>query len=351
MRYIIHGAGAIGSLTGGRLAESGAEVALIARAAHAEAINERGLIIRDQKGDRRVMGLTAVTSPRELKPREDDVMLLTVKSAQTAGSVQMLREVFSEQTPVFCLQNGVRNEELTARRFLRVYGAMAGISATLVEPGVIAHTMGHLVSLGNYPLGCDDTALVVAGQLGRAGFKVTTHDNVMAVKWSKLILNLDNATLAIIGSYVQLGRVKPQISRFLAEVEDEGLRVLAAAGISMVDERNPFNLSQRLTEMRQLTENPEAIRQAESLPSDLRTYPSTWVDLKMKRGETEAGYFNGEIVLLGERNGVPTPYNATLLNIVEWMAAERLEPGRFKLEELAELVEQRRRKLYEPGDK
>src|SRR5438270_6056836 len=124
MRYVIHGAGAIGSLVGGLLAASGAEVALVARAAHAEAIQQHGLTIRSKQGERVVTGITAVTSPQELRPRDGDVILLTVKSGQTADSVQLLREVFSEQTPVFCLQNGVRNEELAARRFLRVYGAM-----------------------------------------------------------------------------------------------------------------------------------------------------------------------------------------------------------------------------------
>ena len=328
------------------LAESGAEVALIARSTHAEAIQQRGLTIRSKHGERSVTGIAAVTSPQELQPRDGDVILLTVKSGQTANSVQLLREVFSEQTPVFCLQNGVRNEELSARRFLHIYGAMAGISVSLLAPGLISHTMGHNIAIGNYPLGCDETALAVAETLQTAGFNVTTHENVMAVKWSKLILNLDNAVLAITDSYVQLSRVEPRLSRFLAEVEAEGMHVLEAAGISVEEPRNPYNLTVRVAEMRNLSEDAAAIRKAEKLPSDLRTYPSTWVDLKNKRGETEASFFTGEIVLLGERNGVPTPYNSTLLHLVERMAAERLEPGLCTIDELAELVEQRRRELY-----
>ena len=38
MRYIIHGAGAIGGLIGGRLAAGGAQVLLIARQAMADAV-------------------------------------------------------------------------------------------------------------------------------------------------------------------------------------------------------------------------------------------------------------------------------------------------------------------------
>ncbi len=347
MRYIIHGAGAVGSLIGGHLAESGAEVALIGRPAHINAINERGLLIRSKNGDRRVKGMIAVTSPRDLASRADDVILLTVKGAQTADSAKALRQAFGEQVPIFCLQNGTRNEELAARRFRRVYGAMVGLSVMLLEPGVIAHTQGRHIAIGNYPLGCDETAVQVARQFEQAGFKVSRHENVMAVKWSKLIANLNNALLAIIDCYLQLARVTPRISRFMVEIEEEGLHVLKQVGISVEEPNNPFNFPARHAQMRSVVEDAEAIRQAESLPFYLRAYPSTWVDLKQKKGETEAGYFNGEIVLLGERNGIPTPYNSTLLNVLGQMITRGQGPGAHTLDELIELVEQKRRKIYQ----
>ena len=347
MRYIIHGAGAVGSLLGGMLAEGGADVVLVARAPHAAAVNERGLVIRSQSGDRRITNLSAVTSPAEINAGRDDVILLTVKSGQTAASVQTLREFFDEQTPIFCVQNGVRNEELAARRFLRVYGAMAGLSATLVGPGIIAQTLDLRIAVGNYPLGCDETAEAAAADFERGGFKATTHESVMAVKWSKLILNLNNATLAIIGSWVQLARVTPAVAHFMADVQEEGLHVLASAGISLEDANNPYNLTDQVAHLRQMTEDVEKIQQARSLEFDLRTYPSTLIDLKDKRGETESGYFNGEIILLGEKYGVPTPYNSTLLQTIEEMSSTGSPPGRYDIEELKGLVEQRRVKIYD----
>lgn len=346
MRFIIHGAGAVGSLIGGMLAESGVEVVLIAREPHAAAINQHGLQIKSAAGDRVVSNLNAVTTAHSIAPHPDDVILITVKSSQTAAAVQSLREVFPEETPVFCLQNGVRNEELAARRFLTVYGAMAGLSATFLSPGIIAHTMHNTISLGNYPLGCDDFGIQVAGHLEKAGFRVTTHDSIMAVKWSKLILNLNNATFAIIDKHLQLGLVNPAISHFMADVEEEGLHILQVAGISTADPNNPIDFDRRLAQLRAVTEDAEKIYEAESIPAELRTYPSTWMDLKLKRGETEAGFFNGEIILLGEKFWVPTPYNSTLLNIVETMADERTDPGLYSLEELIAQVEQRRLKIY-----
>ncbi len=345
MRFIIHGAGAVGSLVGGWLADSGAEVVLIARDAHADAVNQHGLHIKSVKGDR-VVKFSAVASPHQITPRADDVLFLTVKSSQTAASVQSLREVFPEETPIFCLQNGVRNEELAARRFLTVYGAMAGVSVTMISPGVISHTLNHLISLGNYPLGCDEFGLDIAAQLEKAGFRVTTHESIMAVKWSKLILNLHNATFSIINKHLQYGLASPAISRFMADVEEEGLHALEVAGISLADTNNPIDFAKRLADLRNTTEDTEKIALAEEMPFELRTYPSTWTDLKRKRGETEAGYFNGEIILLGEKYGVPTPYNSTLLNIVETMAVEGTEPGLYTIEELIDQVEQRRLMIY-----
>ncbi|MDX2030308.1 MAG: 2-dehydropantoate 2-reductase [Blastocatellia bacterium] len=347
MRFIIHGAGAIGSVVGGRLAESGAEVVLIARPAHAEAIAAQGLTIKSRNGDRVVKNLQAVTAPSQITPRPGDVIFLTVKTGQTADAVQHLREVFPEETPFFCIQNSVRNEELAARRFLHVYGVMAGISATFLAPGAVSHTRETLLSIGNYPRGCDEFGLQVADALTNAGFTVTVHESIMAVKWSKLILNLNNSTFAIIDKHLQLGLVTPEIARFMADVNEEGIHVLETAGISLNDPNNPYELKQQVAALRDVVADPEKIHEEETSPFEHRTYPSTWMDLKQKRGETEASYFNGEILLLGEKHHVLTPFNSTLFNVVETMAVDQLEPGLYSIDELNTLVEQRRRMMYE----
>jgi 2-dehydropantoate 2-reductase len=353
MRYIIHGAGAVGSLVGGLLSEQGAEAVFVARTRHAEAINRHGLRILAPRGsterDIHLTNVAAVTSPRELKPQPDDVLLVAVKSAQVAPSAQALREVFGEETPVFCLQNGVRGEETVAGRFRRVYGVMVGLSVTLLEPGVVVNTFNRYFALGNYPLGCDETARAVAGQLARSGFGVSTHENVMAVKWAKLILNLSNALLAATDCHLQLARALPRYSLFMAETQAEGIHVLDAAGISTEEPGSPFDLQTINAEMRRVGESApddERVRAAEELPEHLRARVSTWVDLREQRGETEAGYINGEIVSLGEKHGVPTPYNSVLLNCVERMAAERELPGKYTIEDLEELVQQKRMELY-----
>jgi 2-dehydropantoate 2-reductase len=46
------------------------------------------------------------------------------------------------------------------------------------------------------------------------------------------------------------------------------------------------------------------------------------VDINIKRGKnTEIDYLNGEIVALGKKLGMPTPYNTTVLKMVHQVEA------------------------------
>ena len=91
--------------------------------------------------------------------------------------------------------------------------------------------------------------------------------------------------------------------------------------------------------------NEEAIRAAENLPEQQRTYVSTWVDLQRQHGECEASYLNGEILLLGEKHAIPTPYNFALFDLVERMAAQHLPPGHYSIAEIREMIEQKKAEL------
>ncbi len=343
MRFIIHGAGALGSLVGGRLAANGAEVVLVGRDPHIDAIVRNGLTLHlsssdSPRKDLLVRNLGALTGLDAITPRPDDLLLLSVKSSATIAAIQQLRDKFDETTPIFCLQNGVRNEELAARRFLNVHGIMAGLVARLIGPGEVTQLAFNELAVGAYPRGASAKGLALAAALGEAGFKVTTPESIMAVKWSKLLLNLNNATLAIIDCHLQLAMAIPEIAGFMVEVIEEGRRVLEAAGISFGDPPRPDQLQRHLAVLRREVAPPEVIAALEQLPPAERAYPSTWVDLHERRGETEAGFLNGEIIRLGEKYGLLTPFNSTLLNVVESMAAARIPPGRHTLPELLRLV-------------
>src|SRR5579871_4511246 len=138
MRFIIAGAGAIGTAMGGYLAQAGNPVILISRPSHAAAIREHGLTLRTAKGIFHP-AVSALASLRDVVWQNDDIIFLTCKSQNTK---ELLAEAVAapRTTPVFCFQNGVRNEEWAAETFRNVYAGLVQISATFTEPGVVEHT-------------------------------------------------------------------------------------------------------------------------------------------------------------------------------------------------------------------
>jgi 2-dehydropantoate 2-reductase len=61
---------------------------------------------------------------------------------------------------------------------------------------------------------------------------------------------------------------------------------------------------------------------------------SSWQSLLRRQGTIETDFLNGEVVLLGRLQGIPTPFNLTLQRVANRMARERISPGAYTAEEL-----------------
>ena len=134
-RYVIFGAGAVGGVVGARLHQAGHEVALIARGAHLEAIRRDGLTLTTPV-EEITLPIPAAADPAQLGvgARDDDVVLLAVKSQDTSGALRAIRPTGAD-VPIVCLQNGVDNERSAARRFGDVYGAVVIAPDRASAPG------------------------------------------------------------------------------------------------------------------------------------------------------------------------------------------------------------------------
>jgi 2-dehydropantoate 2-reductase len=338
-RYVIFGAGAIGGALAGLLARAGERVICVARPAQAAALRQGVSFTRG--GDAFIQPVEAVTGAHELQPDSSDVIVITVKSQATQAAIEELAAVYPDTTSLVCLQNGVTNEEIAARRFKNVYAALVFFSATQMTPSRILLTRGRSIAIGGYPEGVDETARRIGDDFQRAGFEAMASPFTMAMKWSKFVVNLNNATYAITGYFVEQGAADAEMRRLLADVREEGLRVLDAAGIPV--EPPPGVASPiRIREFNEKSKAPP--RDAETLmnlPESERTYPSMWQDLELDRRTSEADHLNGVIVDLGRKHGIPTPYNSALLEIVNRMFAEGQRPGIYTPAELRALIESR----------
>lgn len=322
MRFIVYGAGAIGSGIGGHLFRTGHDVLLVGRPAHVEAIRRDGLQLVTPAETYRLK-VPAVSSASEVGFRDGDVLLLCVKSQDTEKSLVEIRAAGGDPRtlPILCCQNSITNEPAALRFFARVYGVLVVVPGVFLEPGVVHNPIRRnagVLEVGLYPEGVDELAEETAAALTRASYVSIASPNVMAAKGAKLLGNLGNAMGAITDG-------KGDSKAFMAAVREEGERCLRAAGLPL-EPRESFDA--RMKGARGETE----------LPSGLRNLGSTWQSLMRGSSEVESDYLNGEIVRLGRAHGVPAPHNEVLQTVTASMAARGESPGTYTAQDLERLV-------------
>ncbi|MGF1431014.1 ketopantoate reductase family protein [Kitasatospora sp. LaBMicrA B282] len=331
-RYVVIGAGAIGGVVGARLHRAGHRVVLVARGDQRAALRQHGLTVHGPAASETVR-IPVVAGPEELELRDGDVLLLAVKTQDSAAALAAWagRPVAAggraaDRLPLVCLQNGVENERLALRHFRQVYGAMVVLPAEFLTPGQVRTWCGPRTGalvLGRYPGGADRTARDIAADLNGSDFRVLVDEDVLRWKYGKLVGNLANAVDALCGR-----RPGAEAADLAARAKAEAVAVLDRSGIG-------YAAAAELAELRRgVVEEPPAA----AGPG------STWQSLK-RGGSAEVDYLNGEIVLLGRACGVPTPVNEALQALVNRWARERREPGSLAPAELARLIES---ELIEP---
>jgi 2-dehydropantoate 2-reductase len=320
MRFVVYGAGAIGGVVGGRLAEHGHDVALIARGAHHDAIRDAGLRVESPSGSTTVR-LPVVDTPAGVEFRADDVVLLCVKSQDTEAALRALAAVAPPEVAVVCLQNGVANERAALRMFANVYGVCVVCPAVHLEPGVVeanAAPIAGILDVGRYPGGVDAITEDVAGAFAGSTFASEARPDIMRWKYAKLLNNLGNALDALCGPEARGGDL-------IRLARAEGNACLDAAGIERVSRED------------------DAARRGDLFPwggpaSRSRAGSSSWQSLARGQGSIEADYHNGEIVLLGRVHGIPTPVNELLQQLANRAAREGWPPGTLNPDEVIRMV-------------
>lgn len=317
MRWIVYGAGAVGGVLGGLMHASGHDVALVARGAHLEAIRREGLTLRTPDGSRR-FDVPSAGSAREVATDAPATVLLAVKSHQTRAAIDDLTSVFGPDTPVVSVQNGVANEPTLLRRFAQVCGVCVMFPSGHLEPGVVEQhstPVPGILDVGRYPAGVDDRVGELTAAFTSAGFVSEPRADVMAWKRRKLVTNLGNAVQACCGPD------DPDAGRLRDLVSEEGERVLAATGLSLVTAEEDQERRGDLLRTR-----PVAGRE--------RGGGSSWQSLHRRQGSIESDYLNGEIVLLARGLGLPAPANELLQTTAARLAREGAAAGSVSAAEL-----------------
>ena len=322
---LIVGAGAIGCLVGGKLAQAGQQVTLVGRPAFVEQVRGHGLQLADAQGSQRIRSLRVAADlleAYERSPSAFDLAIFTVKCYDTAAAVDELRQALAATgappPALLSVQNGIGNEALLGQ-LVPTAPVLAGSLTTpvsVVAPGSIrvdkpSYGLGLAVWRGSQA-----DAQAVGSLLAQAGFVVTSYADAAALKWTKLLMNLlGNATSAILDEPPQQIFADRRMVDLEIAAWREALAVMRASHIAPVNlERYPFA---RLAPLIRWT--PKGLlrlflrRQIGAARGG--KLPSLHLDLHHK-SKSEVAWLNGAVVAAGQQTGVPTPTNAALTSIV-----------------------------------
>jgi len=294
------GAGAIGSLYGGKLAAEN-DVTLIGRAAHVGAINSDGLRIEGVESD--VVRIRATTELEKIGPNA--LILLTTKVTDGATALGAIARLVRDDTTILCLQNGFGSERI-ARTALDDRGVvLRGITqfgAIFKSPGVI-----QFMARGYTVIERHERSARLAEVLNAAGLDCRISPDIGADVWHKLVINcVVNPITAILGCEVG-GIANPQLDPLKRLVIDECIAVAAAEGVTFA---NDF-----------VREIDDFFRPSHNLASMLQD---------LRRGHpTEIDYLNGAVVALGSGHGLECPVNDALTKIIKAMEAVSLFPEKM----------------------
>jgi 2-dehydropantoate 2-reductase len=213
------------------------------------------------------------------------LVLVCVKSGDT-GEMARLIAAHSPAAQVISLQNGVANAGT-----LRTALTGADVRAGTVPFNVVTRAPGH------YHRASSGDILVEAGplpDLSQPCLHWRSVQDIEAIQWGKLLLNLGNAVNALADMPLLEQLQDRAWRRLIADQMAEALRVLKAAGITP----------------------------ARTIDAQARS--SMWNDLEQRR-KTEVDALQGAILHLADRLGRQAPLNARMRSLIR--AAEEAGNG------------------------
>jgi 2-dehydropantoate 2-reductase len=290
MRICVFGSGAVGAYFGGRLAESGQEVAFVARGEALHALRERGLRVSSPEGALTLLPVHASDNVADLAPA--DAILLAVKAWQVSDAARAIAPALGPDTFVVPLQNGVEAPGQLAALLgrERVLGGLCRIIAWVESPGVVRHEGAEpYIGFGELAGGLSSRAERLQQAFSRCrGVTAEALEDVEAEMWRKfLFISSVSGLGAVTRAPIGVLRSRPETRDLLQRAMREVLAVARAHRVALSDDAVE-----------------ETLAFTDSLPQEGTT--SMQRDLIAGR-PSELESQSGAVVRLGAQQGVATP--------------------------------------------
>jgi 2-dehydropantoate 2-reductase len=309
-RVVVVGAGLVGSFIGGLLAVGGADVAFLVREGSVSRHAAAAGLACSRLGDGAVLapaGSFRVTADPAVATGAD-LVLVCVKSSATIDAASRLRGRLRPETPVVSLQNGMENAP-RLRQVLPGARVLAGLVAfNVVSGGAGAYrqtTSGGLCVEAGSPAAVDI--------LRRTGLDVEAARDITALQWGKLLINLNNALVALADVTLKEELDDRGWRRVWVTQVDEAMAAMKARGI---EPRIPGPKLKVILTLLKLPNFLYRLAAARSIRVDPAARSSMWEDLAHGR-PTEIDELQGAIVRLAGQAGTEAPVNARVMALIK----------------------------------
>ncbi len=259
MKICIVGAGAIGGYLGAKLALAGEEVTLIARGAHLQAIQEKGLRLRSSDYTEDLIKDIRATQSIE-EAGKQDVVIVALKAQSVPSVAPALPALYHDETMVVTAQNGIPwwyfrkidtpypdyriqtvDPEGTVEANIpvdRVIGCVVYPAAELAEPGVVRHIEGDRFTLGELDGSKSDRLQSLSQSFRKAGLKAPVRNQIRNELWVKLWGNLafnpiSALTRATLEQICQYSQTRELARNMMAEAQAIGEKLGVEFGIPL----------------------------------------------------------------------------------------------------------------------
>ncbi|MEX0344025.1 MAG: 2-dehydropantoate 2-reductase [Rhizobiaceae bacterium] len=311
MKIVFLGAGSIGCFVGGCWQVAGMDVVLIGRSAIADQIAENGLNLSDHTGWSAALPSTEVnTTIDPAAMSKADLVVVAVKSTATHEAGALIARHAPEKSAILSLQNGISNVELLQQALPEhsVLAGMVGFNVVRLGDGRWHKaTSGEIICQRAVETGR------IAERSSDSASRVHLADDMEAIAWGKLLLNLNNAINALSGLKLIDQLSNRNYRRVLSASMREALSVLDSA---LIEPAKITPLPPRL--LPRFIDTPDWFFKSVGLrlqKIDPQARSSMADDLAAGK-TTEIDYLNGEIVKLAEKTGQKAPVNEKIVQLV-----------------------------------
>jgi 2-dehydropantoate 2-reductase len=324
----IAGAGSIGCFVGGMLAVAGHRVVLLARPRVIGELEVSGLRLTSFDGFDRTIPAGALTlSDDPAIFREAGIVLVTVKSADTAAMADTVANCTRDDAVIVSLQNGVGNVAILRERLARrpVLGGMVPFNVVAMGEGRF-----HRSTSGDICVEQDQAA--TAERLSGPDLKMRVTRDIVGVQWGKLLVNLNNALNALSGLPLREQLAQRSWRVLFADQMAEGLAAIRAEGIAPISSTPiPAGLMPPLL---RLPDGIFGFLLGRTMRIDPQARSSMSEDLQCGR-RTEIDYLQGVVAAIAERHGLKAPLSRRVIELIRQAEAggkgsPRLTPGQIR---------------------